>query len=161
MINYANRDMRRYFRDTVLQKQHDYFKFVMPILIRSGFKENEMIGIFNNNQVRIRWGKDWNNFTIHFNNPINDPTWKLDNAVHSLVNGKWIPNCRILTCFIHEKGNGPLLSLAMTDLHTLTNSMKVYGIINKTKNRFNSQQFMTLPFSHRSLNGNIWGIGIK
>ena len=153
--------MNAYYQDALEQKKMDYRNLVIPNLKKLGYRKQEADNLFNTNQIRIRWGKDWNEFTVHMTNPLNEPTWEMDDLIHLIWGKGNIPNRIIITCFIKNRGVGPVLSLAITDLHTLANGMKKHGVIRETKNSFNGQTFMTLPFSHHSLSNNIWGIGIK
>lgn len=156
MFSYADRDMRGYFRDVKAQKEHDFFNLILPVLVNAGLDRHKMTDVFNANHLRIRWGVDWKDFTIHFNNPINDPIWKLDGDVHKLWSGQTVQNCLVVTCFLRNKGIGPVSSIAITDIYTLANGMRNYGKVHKVRNSFNCQTFMTLPFSHHSLSNNIY-----
>lgn len=147
--------MSTYYQQALLQKKKDYTNLIVPILGKTGHK------LINYNHLRIMWGKDWNEFTVHTLNPSKAPTWPMDDLMHSIWNGTNVPNCPIATCYIKNKGVGPVTSLAITDLHTLADAMKRYGAEGKVKNTFNGMTFMKLPFSHPSLSNNIWGIGIK
>ena len=151
--------MRTYTMSDMDQKKVDYINMVIPLLSRFGFKREYLVALLNNNNVRLRWGKNWNDFTVHIENPLNDLTCKIDNDIHKLWAGEPVQNCMIVTCFLTSKGIGPVSSVAITDLYTLANCMMNHGKVHKVRNSFNGQTFMTLPFSHPSLSNNIWIIG--
>lgn len=145
--------MNNYYQELVIQKKVDYTNLVVPVLRKFSHK------LLNNDQVRVRWGKDWNDFTVYMTNPLNDPTWEIDDLIHSIWKGINTPNRLIATCFVENKGIGPVSSLAITDLYTMANGLKNYGILHK--NKFNKTTFLTLPFGHPTLSKNISGIGIR
>lgn len=153
--------MNNYYRCIASQKKTDYVNLILPLLIKFGQEELKMMGLFNNGQVRMRWGRDWNEFTIHLTNPLNEPTWPMDELIHCLWRGMHVPNRLIMTCFLEKEEIGPVSSIAITDLHTLAKGLGRYGKKQQVKNRINAQTFATLPFSHKSLSKNIWGVGIK
>ena len=153
--------MNTYNKRNMDQNKYDYLNIVLPFLTKSGYKEQEMMGLFENGQVRVRWKKDWNNFTVHLTNPRNEPTCVMDNLVHSIWGRIPVPNRLVMSCFIDRMRIGQILSIAVTDLYTLANGMWKHGSVQKIRNSFNNQTFITLPFSHPSLSNNIWGAGIK
>lgn len=153
--------MNTYNQHAMKQKRADYLNIVLPLLTKSGYEKQKIVNLFENGQVRVRWGKDWNNFTVHLTNPRNEPTCVVDNLVHLVWGGAPVPNKLIMACFIERMGIGPVSSLAITDLYTLANGLKNHGVSQNNRNSFNGQTFMTLPFSHPSLSKNISGIGIR
>ena len=154
-----NNSLKTYTQNNLKRRITDYATIVLPFLFKYGYDIQKMINLFKNGYVRLRWGKDWNNFTIHLTNPHNEPTCAIDNLIHSIWNGNNnVPNTLVMTCFINAN---KVSSIVITDLYTLSESFKNYGIRSKTINSINGQEFLTLPFSHPSLSKNIWGIGIK
>lgn len=152
--------MNSYYNDAVAQKKVDFDNIVLPELSRQGCDARALQDMFNAGQVRLRWGKDWKNFTIHSSNPHGEPTWIIDEQVHQLWNGIPVPNKLVMTCFLPAMGRGPLSSVAITDLYTLANAMKQFGYVCPVKNSHNNQSFITLPFNHRSLSPNLWCLGV-
>lgn len=150
--------MNNYYYTAINRKNVDFKNIVLPQLIALGINTSSIEAMFNSRRLRVRWGKDWNNFTIHATNRFNEPTWRVDEDIHSLWNGINIDNYSLATCFINNKR---LSSIAVTDLYTLTKAFKNYGIHQKTQNSNNGQTFITLPFSHFSLFSNIWGVGVR
>jgi len=153
--------MNSYYYHALLQKKKDFINIAVPSLIKLGLGRFLLENLFDGGQVRIRWGVDWNNFTVHDTNPKNEPVWKIDEDIHSLWKGIYVGNKDVMTCFITEKDYGNLSSVAIIDLYTLAGSMKQYGAVHKSKNRYNAQTFITLPFCHKSLQSKIWGVGIR
>lgn len=139
------------------QKKVCYFDVVLPLLARRGYNTHIATEMFKEGRVRLRWGRDWKNFTVHLDNPCNEPTCLIDNMVHSVWAGMRVPNTLVMTCFI--KGN-EVSSLAITDLYTLSEGFRRYGVGGRNRNSINGQSFLTIPFSHHSLSRNMWGIGI-
>lgn len=153
--------MNNCYQHTLSQKKVGHTNLVSSTLKKLGYKEQMIRSLFDNNQIRIRWGRDWNEFTVHMENKFNEPTWEMGELIHLIWKGISVPNYLIVTCFIKSEGVGPVTSLAITDIYTLAAGLKKYGIIQKIKNSINGQSFMTLPFSHFSLSHNIWGMGIR
>ena len=143
--------MNSYYAHVVPQKRKDYVNLVLPLLVKSGYNGLHMLDLFNKGQVRMRWGTDYKEFTVHMTNPRKEPTWPMDDQIHTIWKGLPVENRLVMTCFIKSEGIGPVSSVAMTDLYTLASGLKLYGIKQKVKNRFNNQTFMTLSFSHQSL----------
>jgi len=150
--------MKTYSQLDMEQKEIYFLTIILPLLVKFGHDTQKMISLFKNGYVRLRWGMDWNNFTVHLTNPLNEPTCIIDNIVHSIWNGIYTPNTLVMSCFI---GDNKISSLALTDLYTLAEGLRKYGKKQQIRNRINSQTFATLPFSHKSLSKNMWGIGIK
>lgn len=153
--------MNNHYFYILQRKSRDYSNLVLHLLAKYGYDKNEMLTLFNNGQVRIRWGKDWNDFTVHLTNPLNEPTWPMDELIRSIWKGDAVSNRIIMTCFIEKEGIGPVSSIAITDLYTLAVGLREHGVKQEVKNRFNEQTFLTLPFSHPSLAVNLWAIGAK
>jgi len=153
--------MNKYYRHVVRQKTPDFMNLVLPVLEKNGHNRQKMINLFNNGQVRMRWGRDWNEFTVHTANPLGEPTWKIDELILSMWKGITVPNRLVMTCFIDKQGSSPVSSIAITDLHTLADGLKNHGISPNDKNRHNGQTFIALPFGHPVLSKKVWGIGIR
>ena len=150
--------MKTYDQHDMEQKKIYYFNVIFPLLIKSGYNAQKIISWFESGCVRLRWGKDWNNFTVHLTNPLNEPTCLIDNLIHSIWKGASVANTAVMSCFISMN---KVSSVAVTDLYTLSEGFRRYGIKNRIRNNVNGQEFLTLPFSHPSLSKNVWGIGIR
>ena len=153
--------MKAYTATELVQKRTDFINLVIPILANGGYEPQYAQNLFDSNQVSLRWGKDWNNFTVYTTNPFNAPTGAVDELVRSIFRGEVVSNRLVMTCFLASKGQGLVSSLAITDLHTLASGLKMYGTPTHQGNQITGQAFLTLPFGHPSLSKNVWGLGIK
>lgn len=153
--------MNTYDQYTMEQRKSDYLNIILPFLTKSGYEEQKMIGLFKDGLVRVQWGNDFNNFTVYLTNPQNTLTCVMDDLVHLIWDGVSVSNRLVMSCFIERKGVGPISSIAITDLYTLSNGIKKHGDLREIKNSFNDRTFLVLPFSHYSISNNIWGAGIR
>ena len=153
--------MRDYYERVVDKKKYDFMNTILPTLVNSGWNSQYLQNMFHSGQIRLRWGRNWNEFTALVTNPLNLPIGTINKLIHKVWDGIYVENCMVMTCFLNDTHTTSLISAAMTDLYTLSNALTQYGVKKENKNKPNTITFLTLPFSHSSLSKNIYGIGIK
>lgn len=153
--------MLNLYKSVVSIKKETYPAVVIPVLLRMSYTYDTAFALLNNNQVRVRWGNDWNDFTLCIENPNNMPVWPMDNLIYKLWNNEYVKNREVITLFISTNQYKQVTSLAITDLYTLAENFKLYGKRQVIRNRNNNTVFLTLPFSHQSLFNKVRGFGIR
>lgn len=131
---------------------------VLPVLVQHGLNYEYMLYLYDHGQIRMRTGRDYKEFTMHLNNPQAQATAIIDDKIHRLWEGVAVKNCKVMTCYVDHIS---VKSVAMVDLYTLALAFKHYGVKSNGTNRYNGQDFLTLPFCHEALSYNIWGINLR
>jgi hypothetical protein len=126
--------------------RQSFERFMIPELFKHGFTTDVIKSI----APRVRYGKNFNDFTLLMHDPNGWGPSEVDVVIHNYLKSRTLQDkIYISTVFIADRYSGPILSCGLIYIPNIADNLINHGV--KRVNHRTGQVFVVLPFSHPSI----------